>query len=87
MAKVELYARPLCGFCFHAKQLLDGKGVAYQEYNIWTEAGKKDEMVLRSGGATTVPQIFIDDKHVGGCNELVALDQAGELDALLGASG
>lgn len=86
MAKVEIYARPLCGFCYHAKQLLDGKGVVYDEYNVWTEAGKKEEMISRSGGGTTVPQIFIDDRHIGGCNELVALNQSGELDALLGGS-
>jgi len=86
MAEIEVYARPMCGFCHYAKRLLDGKGVTYTEYNIWTEPGRKEEMLQRSGGKTTVPQIFIDGEHVGGCDELVGLDKAGKLDALLGSA-
>ena len=83
MAEVEIYARPLCGFCYQAKTLLDGKGVEYAEYNIWTEAGRKEEMAQRSGGRGTVPQIFINGRHVGGCDDLMALEGQGKLDALL----
>ena len=83
MAKVEIYTRPMCGFCYQAKKLLDNKGVSYSEYNIWAEAGRKDEMLSRSNGGQTVPQIFIDDEHVGGCTDLMALEQQGALDRKL----
>lgn len=83
MAHVEVYTRPMCGFCFKAKKLLGKKSVDFVEYNIWEEDGRKDEMVERAGGATTVPQIFIDGRHVGGCDELLALEDKGELDRLL----
>jgi glutaredoxin 3 len=83
MAHVEVYTRPMCGFCFKAKKLLGKKSVDFVEYNIWEEDGRKEEMVERAGGATTVPQIFIDDRHVGGCDELLALEDKGELDRLL----
>lgn len=84
MAKVEVYARPMCGFCYQAKKLLDSKGVEYTEYNIWEEAGKQAEMTKRSNGGTTVPQIFIDNELVGGCDELFAAERNGSLDLLLG---
>ncbi|MCR9222085.1 MAG: glutaredoxin 3 [Alphaproteobacteria bacterium] len=83
MAHVEVYARPMCGFCFKAKKLLAKKSVDFVEYDIWEEAGRKDEMVERSGGATTVPQIFIDGRPIGGCDELMTLEARGELDKLL----
>lgn len=83
MAKVEIYTRPMCGFCFRAKKLLDKKGVAYAEYDIWAEGGRKAEMEERSGGGATVPQVFINGRHVGGSDDLMALEQAGKLDALL----
>ncbi len=83
MAKIELYTRPMCGFCYQAKKLLDKKGVAYVEYDIWSEAGRKDEMVERSNGGSTVPQIFVDDEHVGGCTDLMELDHGGKLDKML----
>lgn len=86
MALVEIYARPMCGFCARAKKLLDDKGVAYAEYDIWAESGRKEEMVQRSGGRTTVPQIFIDEEHVGGCDELMALERTDKLDGLLEAA-
>lgn len=85
MAAVEIYTRPMCGFCYRAKKLLDSKGVAYTEYNIWEEAGKKEEMESRAPGARTVPQIFIDDTHVGGCDDLLSAESDGRLDKLLGA--
>lgn len=83
MATVEIYTRPMCGFCYQAKKLLDKKGVAYSEYNIWAEDGRKDEMLARSNGGRTVPQIFINDDHIGGATDLMALEQAGDLDAKL----
>ena len=83
MAKVEVYTRPMCGFCFQAKRLLNQKNVSFSEYNIWEEKGRKEEMVQRSNGGTTVPQIFIDDVSVGGCTELMALERQGKLDAML----
>lgn len=86
MAVVEVYARPMCGFCARAKKLLDDKGIAYAEYDIWAESGRRDEMIQRSGGRSTVPQIFIDEAHIGGCDDLLALERAGKLDSLLGAT-
>lgn len=83
MATVEIYTRPMCGFCYQAKKLLDKKGVSYSEYNIWAETGRKEEMLERSNGAKTVPQIFINDEHVGGCTDLLGLEEQGKLDALL----
>lgn len=79
MAAVEIYTRPMCGFCYRAKKLLDSKGVAYTEYDIWAESGRKEEMTQRAPGAMTVPQIFIDDKHVGGCDDLLAEESSGAL--------
>lgn len=83
MAFIEIYARPMCGFCSAAKKLLSGKGVSYTEYNIWTEDGRQAEMSKRSQGAKTVPQIFIDDEHIGGCDDIMALNRSGNLDKLL----
>ena len=85
MAKVEIYTSPFCGYCFRAKRLLDGKGVAFEEYDVMMNGGLKREMIDRAGGRTTVPQIFIDDRHVGGSDELHALDAEGKLDPLLEA--
>jgi len=85
MSKVEIYTSPFCGYCFRAKRLLDSKGVAFEEYDVMMDGGKKGEMVKRAGGRSTVPQIFIDDRHIGGCDELYALDAAGKLDPLLEA--
>jgi len=83
MAKVEIYTSPFCGYCFRAKRLLDSKGVAFEEYDVMMDQAKKREMVDRAGGRSTVPQIFIDDRHIGGCDDLYALDGAGKLDPLL----
>jgi glutaredoxin 3 len=83
MAKVEIYTSPFCGYCFRAKRLLDSKGVAFEEYDVMMDQAKKREMVDRAGGRSTVPQIFIDGRHVGGSDELHDLDRAGKLDPLL----
>lgn len=85
MAKVEIYTKTFCGFCIRAKRLLDMKKVAYQEYSVDMGGAKKAEMVERAGGRMTVPQIFVDGRHIGGCDELMALEQQGKLDELLAA--
>ncbi len=85
MANVEIYTKATCGFCRRAKQLLDMKKVAYDEYPIDHGGPKRDEMIERAGGRTTVPQIFIDGKHVGGCDALMTLEYDGNLDELLAA--
>jgi glutaredoxin 3 len=82
-AKVEIYTSPFCGYCHRAKQLLTKKGVAFQEYDVLADSSLRDEMTQRAGGGTTIPQIFIDGKPIGGSDELYALDRAGKLDTLL----
>ena len=84
VAKVEIYTKWGCGYCAAAKRLLDGKGVAYEEYDITMGGPKRAEMLERAPGATTVPQIFIDNQGIGGSDDLHALDRAGKLDPLLG---
>jgi glutaredoxin 3 len=86
MPRVEIYTTPLCPYCWRAKQLLDRKGVAYAEIDLWREPGRRAEMVERSGGRTTVPQVFVDGRPIGGSDDLHALEAAGELDALLAAA-
>ncbi len=81
---VEIYTTPICGFCTMAKRLLKQKGVAFEEIDVMRAPDRRAEMVERSGGGRTVPQIFIDGDPVGGCDEIYALDRAGRLDALLG---
>jgi|TARA_R110001606_G_scaffold86103_2_gene194868 glutaredoxin 3 len=83
MSKVEIYTKFTCGFCFRAKALLEGKNVSFEETDISMGGAKREEMIQRSGGRMTVPQIFIDDRHIGGSDDLAALDRSGELDALL----
>jgi glutaredoxin 3 len=83
MITVELYTSPLCGFCHSAKRLLSQKGVSFSEINILAQPDRKGEMIKRANGGRTVPQIFIGDIHVGGCDDLFALDRAGKLDKLL----
>lgn len=85
MQQVEIYTSPLCGFCHSAKRLLKSKGVNFSEINVLTNPSRKPEMIQRANGGRTVPQIFIGDTHVGGCDELYALERAGKLDALLSA--
>lgn len=83
MAQVEIYTKMFCGFCVRAKELLKRKEIEFTEYAVDGGGPKKDEMVERAGGRTTVPQIFIGNKHVGGCDELMALEREGKLDTLL----
>lgn len=83
MAKVEIYTKAFCRFCFRAKSLLESKGVAFEEYDITMGGPQRQEMLQRSNGRTTVPQIFIDGSHIGGCDDLLALESRGGLDPLL----
>ena len=83
---VEIYTTMFCGYCMQAKRLLDHKNVAYKEIDVGFEPGARQEMLSRSGGRTSVPQIFIGETHIGGCNELYELDGSGELDGLLKAA-
>ncbi len=83
MQKVTIYTRPMCGFCGRAIKLLKQKGVELSEIAAGFDKAKRDEMVARSNGSMTFPQIFIGDAHVGGCDELFALERAGDLDRLL----
>lgn len=85
MKPVEIYTSPLCGFCHAAKRLLSAKGVTFAEVDVSRDMDRKAEMMQRANGGRTVPQIFIGDVHVGGCDELHALEHAGKLDALLAA--
>ena len=83
MAHVEIYIKDFCPYCHRAKALLNDKGVAFEEYDITMGGPKRAEMIQRADGRTTVPQVFIDDRHIGGSDDLAALDAAGKLDALL----
>lgn len=85
MAKVEVYTKFLCPYCTRAKTLLTKKGVAFEEIDISTGGPRRTEMIERAGGRQTVPQIFIDGRHIGGSDDLQALDRAGGLDPLLAA--
>ena len=89
MPVVEIYTKPLCPFCIRAKRLFKQKGVAYDEIDIWLSSARRKEMLERAEGRYTVPQIFIDGRAIGGCDDLMALEAKGELDPLLngGASG
>lgn len=83
MKPIEIYTSPLCGFCHAAKRLLSQKGATFTEIDVLVEPSRKPEMIQRANGRHTVPQIFVGDTHVGGCDELYALDREGKLDALL----
>ncbi len=85
MQTVEIYTSPLCGFCHAAKRLLTQKGVSFSEVDVLANPDRKPEMIQRANGGRTVPQIFVGDTHVGGCDELYALERAGKLDPLLDA--
>jgi len=84
MPKVEIYTALFCPYCVRAKRLLRGKGVHFEEFDVTMKPKARAAMRERAGGAHTVPQIFIDGQHIGGCDELHALDTAGGLDPLLG---
>ncbi|MCY6383677.1 glutaredoxin 3 [Hoeflea prorocentri] len=83
MAEVTIYTRKFCGFCTAAKRLLEKKGVSYTEHDATFSSQLRQEMVQRARGGSTFPQIFIGDVHVGGCDELHALERGGKLDGLL----
>ncbi|RYC04490.1 glutaredoxin 3 [Ciceribacter ferrooxidans] len=83
MTSVTIYTRQFCGYCARAKALLEAKGVAYVEHDATGRPEVREEMIERSNGGMTFPQIFIGDRHVGGCDDLHALDRAGRLDEML----
>ncbi|APG48830.1 glutaredoxin 3 [Phaeobacter porticola] len=83
MKPVEIYTSPLCGFCHAAKRLLTQKGVTFDEIDVLADPDRKAEMIQRANGGRTVPQIFVGETHVGGCDDLYALDRSGKLDPLL----
>ncbi|MDO6727061.1 MAG: glutaredoxin 3 [Cognatishimia sp.] len=85
MKNVEIYTRPLCGFCAAAKNLLTQKGVEFTEVDVWENPDRKPEMIQRSNGGRTFPQIFIEGQHIGGCDDMMALERSGKLDGLLAA--
>ncbi len=83
MPTIEIYTQPWCPFCARAMHLLSSKGVEFREINAPHGSTERQESIRRSGGRTTVPQIFINGQHIGGCDDLVALDRAGQLGPLL----
>ena len=83
MADITIYTRQFCGFCTAAKRLFDQKGIAYTELDGTFDSALRQEMVQKSNGGTTFPQIFINGDHIGGCDDLHALERAGKLDPLL----
>ncbi len=83
MPQIEIYTTPYCPYCHRAKALLRDKGVSVVEIDVMAQPARRDEMVQRSGGRRTVPQIFIGERHIGGCDDLVALNRSGGLDQLL----
>jgi glutaredoxin 3 len=87
MSAVEIYTRQYCSYCHFAKELLSRKGIAFREIDVTGNQDMRKEMVQRAGGRTTLPQIFIGATHVGGCDELYALEDAGKLDPLLQQAG
>lgn len=86
MARVEIYTKGFCPYCSRALALLRAKGAAFEEYDITMGGPKRAEMLARAPGHTTVPQIFIDGRHIGGCDDMMALESAGTLDGLLTAA-
>jgi glutaredoxin 3 len=85
MAQVTIYTRPGCGYCSRALSLLEQKGADFTEVHAGGDLEKRKEMIARSNGGSTYPQIFVGDRHIGGCDDMMALDRRGELDALLTA--
>ncbi|MES2120609.1 MAG: glutaredoxin 3 [Pseudomonadota bacterium] len=85
MPIVEIYTKTFCSYCWRAKMLLESKGVAFKEISVDFGGELRQQMLERSNGRTTVPQIFIGETHIGGCDDLVALDSAGKLDELIAA--
>jgi glutaredoxin 3 len=87
VVKVELYTTMFCPYCARARNLLQKKGVSFSDIDVMTDDERRQEMIARAGGRYTVPQIFIDGQHIGGSDELAALDREGKLDPLLGLAG
>ncbi|MGA9410630.1 MAG: glutaredoxin 3 [Roseobacter sp.] len=85
MKTVEIYTSPLCGFCHAAKRLLSQKGIDFSEVDVLANPDRKGEMIQRANGGRTVPQIFVDDTHIGGCDDLYEMERKGALDKLLAA--
>ncbi len=85
MAKVTIYTRPFCGFCARALSLLQAKGTDFEEIEAGMDPALRREMMERSGGGATFPQIFVGEQHIGGCDDMLALDRAGKLDPMLAA--
>lgn len=85
MPKIEIYTQPYCGFCARAMRLLTEKGAEFTEISAPYGTKERETAIARSGGRSSVPQIFIGEMHIGGCDDLLALERAGKLDALLGA--
>jgi glutaredoxin 3 len=85
MPEVEIYTTPLCPYCWQAKRLLQQRGVAFEEVDLWQQPDRRADMVERAGGRTTVPQIFIHGRAIGGAEDLAALEHDGRLDELLRA--
>jgi glutaredoxin 3 len=83
MIEVEIYTTPLCPYCWRAKRLLSKKGVTFAEIDLWQHPERRAEMVERAAGRTTVPQLFVNGRAIGGSDELAALEARGELDAML----
>jgi len=84
MADIEIFTTQVCPYCVRAKRLFDKKGVSYREIDVSTDAELRESMTARAGGRRTVPQIFIDGEHIGGCDDLYALESKGGLDGKLG---
>lgn len=85
MKPIVIYTTPICGYCAAAKRLLQSKGASYQEIDVMRDPSKREEMMEKSGGGRTVPQIFIGPTHVGGYDDMAQLERDGKLDALLAA--
>ena len=85
MKPVKIYTTPFCPYCVRAKSLLTKKGITFEEVDVMMDDKARDEMLTKSGGSRTVPQIFVGETHVGGSDDLYALDREGKLDSLLGA--
>ena len=86
MAKIEIYTSKMCSYCSRAIGLLQSKNISFEQINVSMSGALRQTMCSRASGRTSVPQIFIDDKHIGGCDDLMALESAGHLDALLNRS-
>lgn len=85
MPTIEIYTKTFCPYCWRAKHLLDSKGLTYVEISVDAGGERRQQMIQRANGRTTVPQIFISEVHVGGCDDLVALERSGQLDSLTSA--